>query len=58
MLDFLKKPDKLNTMKAKIKIRKSWGDLKPVTKRIESDKIYKRSKNKFNFNDYSWGDLN
>ena len=45
-------------MKNKIKVRKSWGDLKPVTKRIESDKIYKRSKNKFNFNDYSWGDLN
>jgi hypothetical protein len=45
-------------MKTKIKIRKTWGDLKPVTKRIESDKIYKRSRNKYNFNDYSWGDLN
>ena len=58
MLDFLKKPDKLNTMKAKIKIRKSWGDLKPITKRIDSAKIYKRSNNKFNFASYSWGDLN
>lgn len=45
-------------MKTKIKVRKTWGELKPVTKRIESDKIYKRSKNKYNFNDYSWGDLN
>ena len=44
-------------MKTKIKVRNTWGDLKPVTKRIESDKIYKRSKNKYNFNDYSWGDL-
>ena len=40
-------------MKTKIKVRKSWGDLKPVTKRIESDKIYKR-KSKFGYN---WGDL-
>ena len=58
MLDFLKIPDKLNTMKAKIKVRKTWGELKPITKRIDSAKIYKRSKDKFNFNDYSWGDLN
>ena len=30
----------------KIKIRKSWGDMKPITKRIDSSKIYKR-KGKF-----------
>ena len=45
-------------MKAKIKVRRSWGELKPITKRIESDKIYKRNKNKFNYSNYSWGDLN
>jgi len=45
-------------MKAKIKVRKSWGDLKPITKRIESGKAYKRSKEKYNFNDFAWGDLN
>ena len=44
-------------MKTKIKIRKSWGNTKPITKRIESSKIYKRSSNKFNFANYSWGDL-
>lgn len=58
MLDFLKIPDKLNTMKAKIKVRKTWGELKPITKRIDSAKIYKRSKDKFSFASYSWGDLN
>ena len=42
-------------MKNKIKIRKSWGDLKPITKRIDSGKIYKR-KSKFG-GDYGWGDL-
>jgi hypothetical protein len=45
-------------MKTKIKNRKTWGTLKPITKRIESLKIYKRSKNKFNYSNYSWGDLN
>ncbi len=45
-------------MKTKIKIRKSWGATKPVTKRIDSNKIYKRSNNKFNFSNYSWADLN
>ena len=45
-------------MKVKIKIRKTWGATKPVTKRIESNKIYKRSSNKFSFSNYSWGDLN
>jgi len=45
-------------MKNKIKVRRSWGDLKPITRKIDSAKIYKRSKNKYNFNDYSWGDLN
>lgn len=40
-------------MKNKIKIRKSWGDLKPITKRIDSAKIYKR-KSKFVI---GWGDL-
>lgn len=45
-------------MKANIKVRRSWGDLKPVTKRIESNKIYKRNKNKFSYSNYSWGDLN
>ncbi len=45
-------------MKNKIKIRKSWGTTKPITKRIESNKIYNRSKNKFNYSNYSWGDLN
>lgn len=45
-------------MKVKIKIRKSWGTTKPVTKRIESNKIYKRNKNKFSYSNYSWGDLN
>ena len=44
-------------MKTKIKNRKTWGTLKPITKRIESLKIYKRSKNKFNYSNYSWGDL-
>jgi len=58
LLDLLKKSDKLNTMKAKIKVRKSWGDLKPITKRIESGKVYKRSREKYNFNDFGWGDLN
>jgi len=42
----------------KIKVRKSWGTMKPITKRIESDKIYKRNKNKFSYSNYSWGDLN
>jgi len=31
----------------KIKVRRSWGDLKPITKRINSAKIYKR-KDRFN----------
>ncbi len=44
-------------MKVKIKIRKSWGETKPITKRIESSKIYKRSCDKFNFDDYSRADL-
>lgn len=30
----------------KIKVRKSWGDLKPITKRIDSRKVYSR-KNKW-----------
>lgn len=33
-------------MNYNIKIRKSWGDLKPVTKRVESRKAYTR-KNKW-----------
>jgi len=40
-------------MKNKIKIRKSWGDLKPITKRIDSAKIYKRKSKFVN----GWGDL-
>lgn len=40
-------------MKPKIKVRKTWGDLKPITKRIDSDKIYKRNKFKY----IGWGDL-
>lgn len=44
-------------MKNKIKVRRSWGDLKPITRKIDSAKIYKRSKNKFNYSNYSWGDL-
>jgi hypothetical protein len=40
-------------MKNKIKIRKSWGDLKPITKRIDSGKIYKRKSKFVN----GWGDL-
>lgn len=35
----------------KIKIRKSWGDCKPITKRIESRKLYSR-KNKWGNNKY------
>ena len=42
-------------MKNKIKVRKSWGELKPITKRIDSGKIYKR-KSKFG-SYYGWGDL-
>ena len=42
-------------MKLKIKVRKSWGDMKPVTKRIDSAKLYKR-KSKYG-SDYGWGDL-
>ena len=42
----------------KIKVRKSWGDTKPITKRIESGKLYKRNKNKLSYSNYSWGDLN
>ena len=40
----------------KIKVRKSWGDLKPITRRIDSSKIYKR-KSKFgnNFSQEDWG---
>ena len=45
-------------MKLKIKVRKTWGDTKPITKRIESAKLYKRNKNKFSYSNYSWGDLN
>ena len=40
-----------------LKVRRFWGNTKPITKRIESNKIYKRSSNKFNFANYSWGDL-
>ncbi len=43
-------------MKIKIIVRKSWGDMKPVTKRIDSGKRYSR-KSKFG-TDYGWGDLN
>jgi hypothetical protein len=42
-------------MKLKIKVRKTWGDTKPITKRIESAKLYKR-KSKYG-TDYGWGDL-
>jgi hypothetical protein len=31
-------------MKIVIKIRKSWGDMNPVTKRIDSKKVYTRKK--------------
>jgi hypothetical protein len=41
----------------KIKVRRSWGDTKPITKRIDSAKLYKR-KSKFGYSNYSWGDLN
>lgn len=44
-------------MKIKIKIRKIWGETKPITKRIDSSKIYKCCSDKFNFDDYSRGDL-
>lgn len=36
----------VRTMKTEIKIRKSWGNTNPVTKKIESKKAYSR-KNKW-----------
>lgn len=33
-------------MKAKIKIRKTWGDMNPCVRRIDSGKLYNR-KSKF-----------
>jgi hypothetical protein len=38
----------------KLKIRKSWGDLKPITKRIENAKAYSR---KIKHRRANWMDL-
>jgi len=41
----------------KIKIRKSWGDMKPITKRIDSSKIYKRKGKFTKWNLEDWKNL-
>jgi len=35
--------------KKEVKVRRSWGNLNPVTKVVESEKKYKRSKEKKEF---------
>ena len=52
-LDSSKNSDNLSNMKVKTKVRKHWGDLKPITKIKDSKKTYNRNKFKF----IGWGDL-